>query len=189
MGIPNRGVGISVGSDFRPVRFEAWRLGLIYLVVALTLTGFIIRLINLQVFDVELYQARAIDNYTNEVSIPAPRGIIYDRNGYILARNIAAYNVVITPANLPADDLDIQLIYRELSELVGVPAGSFVANDPESDAIFLSVPGGLMTEELLEEAKLFAACVPCVALLSWLLCRIRLPHTVRLRSSVMLVKK
>ncbi|MBK6794040.1 MAG: hypothetical protein IPG80_16255 [Anaerolineales bacterium] len=151
---------MSVGSDSRPVRFEAWRLGLIYLVVALTLTGFIIRLINLQVFDVELYQARAIDNYTNEVSIPAPRGIIYDRNGYILARNIAAYNVVITPANLPADDSDIQLIYRELSELVGVPAGSFVANDPESDAIFLSVPGGLMTEESLEEAKLFAACVP-----------------------------
>ncbi|MEN9562044.1 MAG: hypothetical protein RIR73_288, partial [Chloroflexota bacterium] len=133
---------MSSGSDSRPVRFEAWRLGLIYAVVALTLTGFIIRLINLQVFDVDLYRARAVDNYTNEISVPAPRGIIYDRNGYILARNVAAYNVVITPANLPVDDSDIQRIYRELSELIDVPVG------------------GPVTDESLEEAKLFAACVP-----------------------------
>lgn len=133
---------MSSGSESRPVRFGAWRLGLIYLVVALTLTGFVVRLINLQVFDVGLYKARAVDNYTNEVSIPAPRGIIYDRNGYVLARNVAAYNVVIIPANLPVDDSDIQRIYRELSDLVDVPAG------------------GPITEESLEEAKLFAACVP-----------------------------
>lgn len=133
---------MSTGSESRPVRFEAWRLGLIYLVVAITLTGFVIRLVNLQIFDVDLYKARAVDNYTNEVSVPAPRGIIYDRNGYVLARNIAAYNVVITPANLPADDSDIQRIYRELSELVGVPVG------------------GPITDEALEEAKLFSACVP-----------------------------
>lgn len=133
---------MSTGSESRPVRFEAWRLGLIYLVVAFTLTGFVIRLINLQLLDSDSYRTRAIDNYTNEVSVPAPRGIIYDRNGYVLARNVAAYNVVITPASLPADDSDIQRIYRELSELVGVPVG------------------GPITDESLEEAKLFSACVP-----------------------------
>ena len=151
---------MSSGIDSRPVRFETWRLGLIYLVVAFTLTGFVIRLVNLQILDVDQYKSRAIDNYTIDISVPAPRGIIYDRNGYILARNIAAYNVVITPANLPAEDSDIQRIYRELSQLVDVPVGNFVANDPNSDAIFLAVPGGLLTEEELEEAKLFAACVP-----------------------------
>lgn len=133
---------MSAGSESRPVRFEAWRLGLIYIVVALTLTGFVIRLVNLQLIDTDLYKTRALDNYTNEVSIPAARGIIYDRNGYVLARNIAAYNVVVTPANLPADDSDIQRIYRELSELIDVPVG------------------GPVTDESLEEAKLFAACVP-----------------------------
>ncbi|MCB0120190.1 MAG: hypothetical protein KDD72_14250, partial [Anaerolineales bacterium] len=133
---------MSAGSESRPVRFEAWRLGLIYIVVALTLTGFVIRLVNLQLIDTDLYKTRALDNFTNEVSIPAARGIIYDRNGYVLARNIAAYNVVVTPANLPADDSDIQRIYRELSELIDVPVG------------------GPVTDESLEEAKLFAACVP-----------------------------
>ena len=53
---------MSSGSDSRPVRFEAWRLGFIYGVVALTLTGFIIRLINLQVFNVDSYKARAVEN-------------------------------------------------------------------------------------------------------------------------------
>jgi penicillin-binding protein 2 len=151
---------MSSGSDSRPVRFEAWRLGLIYSVVALTLTGFIIRLVNLQVFDVDLYRARAVDNFTNEISVPAPRGIIYDRNGYILARNVAAYNIVITPANLPVDDSDIQRIYRELSDLIGVPFGNFVTDEFVTDGLILAVPGGLLTEESLEEAKLFAACVP-----------------------------
>ena len=151
---------MSSGSESRPVRFETWRLGLIYLVVAFTLTGFVIRLINLQVFDVDLYKARAVDNYTNEVSIPAPRGIIYDRNGYVLARNIAAYNVVITPANLPVEDSDIQRIYRELSDLVDVPSGNFISAETETDGLILAVPGGLLAEESLEEAKLFAACVP-----------------------------
>ena len=55
--------------------------------------------------------------YTQDVSVPAPRGIIYDRNGYVLARNIASYTVVITPADLPDDEADIQNVYRELSAL------------------------------------------------------------------------
>lgn len=151
---------MSSGSASRPVRFETWRLSVIYIVVFLALSGLLFRLVNLQVFQSSDWAARAVDNYTNEVSVPAPRGIIYDRNGFILARNLASYNIVITPASLPADDSDIQRVYRELSELIDVPVGDFVANDPLSDAIFLSVPGGLLTEETLEEAKLFAACVP-----------------------------
>ena len=151
---------MSSSAESRPVRFEGWRLGIIYVVVSLTLIGFVIRLVNLQIFNVDQYEARAVENYAKPISVPAPRGIIYDRNGYILARNIAAYNVVITPASLPAEDSDIQRIYRELSQLIDVPVGNFVANDPESNEIFLSVPGGLLAETYLEEAKLFASCVP-----------------------------
>ncbi|MBE0670911.1 MAG: penicillin-binding protein 2 [Anaerolineales bacterium] len=132
---------MSSGPASRPVRFETWRLSTIYIVVFLTLSGLLFRLVNLQVFQSSDWAARAVDNYTNEVSIPAPRGIIYDRNGYILARNIASYNIVITPASLPADDSDIQRVYRELSALIDVPVG------------------GPVTDESLEEAKLFAACV------------------------------
>jgi len=133
---------MSSGSMPRPVRFETWRLAAIYIVVFLAFTALLFRLVNLQVIEGSAWTASAVDNYTNEVSVPAPRGIIYDRNGYILARNLASYNVVITPAGLPDDDSDIQRIYRELSELIDVPVG------------------GPVTDESLAEAKLFAACVP-----------------------------
>jgi penicillin-binding protein 2 len=133
---------MSSGSMPRPVRFETWRLAIIYIVAALVFIGLLFRLVNLQVIEGSAWTASAVDNYTYEVNVPAARGIIYDRNGYILARNLASYNVVITPADLPDDDSDIQNIYRELSELIDVPVG------------------GPVTDKSLAEAKLFAACVP-----------------------------
>jgi penicillin-binding protein 2 len=126
----------------KQARFETWRLITVYAVLVLVFTGLLIRLINLQVFEGVAWSESAVLNYTNRVSVPAARGILYDRNGHILARNIASYNIVITPANLPDDESDIQNIYRDLSELIDVPVG------------------GPVTDQSLEEVKLFAACVP-----------------------------
>ncbi len=134
---------MSSTSTPRPARFETWRLAIVYVIIAVAFSTLLVRMINLQVIEGPQWMIRAVDNYTNEVSVPAPRGIIYDRNGYILARNVASYNVVITPANLPDDDSDTQRIYRELSELLDVPIGG-----REDD------------ENLLEEAKLYGPCVP-----------------------------
>jgi penicillin-binding protein 2 len=119
-----------------------WRVLAVYGLIVAVVGLIISRLVTLQLFEPQTWIDQAIDNYTNEISEPAARGIIYDRNGHVLARNIASYNVVITPAGLPDDDADIQRIYREISVLTGVPAG------------------GPVTEETLENAKLFSACVP-----------------------------
>ncbi len=121
---------------------QPWRVILVYLAIALVVAAILSRLVSLQIFGAQEWVEQAVENYRSEISDPAPRGIIYDRNGYILARNIASYNVVITPAGLPDDDADIQRIYREVSELTGVPAG------------------GPVTDESLENAKLFSACIP-----------------------------
>jgi penicillin-binding protein 2 len=126
-------------SRFEP---QTWRAFLAYGVIVAVVGVLVVRLVSLQLFGGGEWIDQAVENYTTEISEPAPRGIIYDRNGYILARNIASYNVVITPAGLPDDDADIQRIYRELSELTGVPAG------------------GPVTEETLNNAKLFSPCVP-----------------------------
>ena len=61
-------------------RFEAWRMVTVYLAFILVFTGLLLRLLNLQIFQGSNWVTRAIDNYTNEVSLPAARGIIYDRN-------------------------------------------------------------------------------------------------------------
>jgi len=117
---------------------QPWRLWIIYGIVALVIGSLLFRLINLQVIQESDWFDQAVENYTTTDSIPPARGIIYDRNGYILAGNIASYSVVITPANLPDSDADIQNIYRDLSKLIDVPA----------------------TQGTIEEAKLFAECVP-----------------------------
>ena len=119
-----------------------WRMLVVYAILVAVVVGLTYRLFTLQVLGDQGWREQSIENYTTEVSDPARRGIIYDRNGYILARNVASYNVVITPAALPDDEADIQSIYREVSRLTGVPAG------------------GPVTEDTLNSAKLFSPCVP-----------------------------
>lgn len=132
---------MSSSSIPRTSQFETWRLAVVYGIVFLVMIALVYRLVFLQVVSGQEYTVQAVENYTKSISIPAQRGIIYDRNGAVLARNIAAYHLVITPANLPDDDADIQRIYRIVSEITGVPAG------------------GPVTDETLEFAKQFSACI------------------------------
>lgn len=116
---------------------ESRRILMVYAVIAGVLLLLISRLVTLQLIEHQVWLDQAVENYTTTISEPAPRGIIYDRNGYVLARNVPSYNIVITPANLPDDDADIQNIYRELSALIDVP----------------------VNQGTVEDAKLFAPCV------------------------------
>ena len=109
-----------------------WRIiffGGILVLLSLVYVG---RLFSLQVLQYSSWLAKSNENRTHEINLPATRGMIYDRTGYVLARNIPSYNVVITPANLPDDDGEIQNIYREVSKLTGIPVnrGEVSPNDP-----------------------------------------------------------
>ncbi len=116
-------------------RIERSRIYAIYALIAVIFSYYALRLFNLQIIDSEGYLTQAEDNRTVEISIPTQRGIIYDRNGLILARNTASYNVIITPANLPGDATlaplpgSIQEIYRELSPLINVPVSNGILNE------------------------------------------------------------
>ncbi|MDI6693862.1 MAG: penicillin-binding protein 2 [Anaerolineales bacterium] len=90
-------------------------------VVAVVFAVFILRLFVLQVLQGNEWLAKAAENSTQEINIAAQRGLIYDRNGVILARNVASYNVVVKAADLPDDPGATQEIFRQLSALIGVP--------------------------------------------------------------------
>ena len=128
---------MSTSSSTRSLHFETWRLFAVFVVILLVLVTLLARLLSLQVFGSQEWVDLAVENYTKDISTPAVRGIIYDRNGSILARNVASYNIAITPAYLPDDDADVQKIYRAVSELTGIP----------------------VNQGTLEEAKLYAPCV------------------------------
>ncbi len=100
--------------DFRRIIFFAAVVGIVFIV-------YLFRLFSLQILQGSEWNALAEENRISDINIPSQRGIIMDRNDFILARNIAAYNVVITPAELPDDIGEIQEIYRSLSELVDIP--------------------------------------------------------------------
>lgn len=100
---------------------DTWRLAVFGGVIALVFLVYIGRLFTLQILQNDVWLAQAEENRISEINLPAQRGIVMDRNDYILAQNIPAYNVVITPADLPDDPGEIQQVYRLVSDITKVP--------------------------------------------------------------------
>ncbi len=90
---------------------------------------YVYKLYTIQIVNGENYRIRADENRISVVTDQTNRGIIYDRNGVVLARNTATYDIVITPADLPEDDGDTQEVYRKLSKLVDIPVNRGEIND------------------------------------------------------------
>lgn len=101
-----------------------WRIRVVYIIIAVVFLFFSIRLYQLMILEGTSYLAQAEENRKRLISIPTTRGIIYDRNGVVLAGNDASYNVTITPAQLPLTEGGLQYVYRELSELIDMPITS-----------------------------------------------------------------
>ncbi len=117
------------GTEKLRMHFEPWRLWVFYIVVAVVFGYYTFRLFNLQILEGREFLEQSDENRTRIVSVQTERGIIYDRNGFVLARNVPSYNVVITPAYLPADQGAVQEIYRQLSQLIDIPVNRGVTDE------------------------------------------------------------
>ncbi|MBU1662715.1 MAG: penicillin-binding protein 2 [Chloroflexi bacterium] len=98
-----------------------WRILAFIIVIGLIFGIYTLELFNLQILQKDEWSAQAEENRISEISIPTLRGVIFDRNGIVLASNIASYNVIVLPAALPDDPGAIQEIFRRLSELLNMP--------------------------------------------------------------------
>jgi penicillin-binding protein 2 len=76
------------------------------------------RLVYLQVIRHEDLQEQAEDNRTAIIPTVPTRGIIFDRNGEILASNYSAYTLEITPVKVP----DLEATIEGLSQLIDIQA-------------------------------------------------------------------
>lgn len=99
-------------------REEGFNLELrVYLIQYLVLAVFIalgIRFYVLQVARHEDYQARAENNRIREITIPAPRGAVLDRNGNLLVDNASAFNVVVTPEDITNKEDTVSALVQNL---------------------------------------------------------------------------
>ncbi|MFO7311200.1 MAG: penicillin-binding protein 2 [Bacillota bacterium] len=89
------------------------RMGLVLLLVLLLLAG---RMWQLQIVHGEHYAALADGNRMRRLSIPAPRGVIRDREGRVLADNRLAFTVSIVPGGLVDNR---EAVVERLSRILG----------------------------------------------------------------------
>jgi penicillin-binding protein 2 len=144
-----------ISSRFSDIKIRVIMYRVILIVVALALVG---QLWRLQIVRGDYYQQAADVNRFRLEANPAPRGIIYDRRGYILARNMPQVKVSLIPAYLPEDpDERRSLLYR-LADLLDMPFTSTplpsrIANSrlPQLEPETQPEPGVL---EILEKAEL-----------------------------------
>jgi len=105
------------------------RLNSFVVIVAITIIILLARLFQIQILEGDKYKTRAFDNRTREISVQTVRGKILDRNGEVLARNVASYNVTIVPGDLPDDEGAQQAIFRKLSLLIDMPVHQGEVNE------------------------------------------------------------
>ncbi len=66
------------------------------------------------------YRAQAEGNRLRIAAIPAERGVIYDRNGTLLVRNVPDFTLTVTPADLPRDPKERENLIVQIAEAVSV---------------------------------------------------------------------
>lgn len=110
-------------------RLKAFRVLLIIVFLAL-----VVQLWRLQIVQGDYYQEAADVNRFRMERTLAPRGVIYDQRGHLLARNMPRITVSIVPAYLPEDEHERLTLLQELASLLDMPFTSGPAEDPSGPA-------------------------------------------------------
>jgi penicillin-binding protein 2 len=97
------------------------RLIVFRVLVALAFAFLAFQTWRLQVTQGEEFRLLADRNRFRTVTLDAPRGVMYDRNGVQLVRNRSTFNVNIIPAFLPDDETSRAQVLARLSDLLDMP--------------------------------------------------------------------
>lgn len=89
-----------------------WLVLLVAVLTAITVT----RLFYLQVTDHHHYSTLSNDNRVKLIAVPPTRGLIFDRNGVLLAENLPDYRLEITPEQVE----DMDALIADLRRLVDI---------------------------------------------------------------------
>ena len=94
-------------------------------------------LFNIQVTNHSHYQTMSDDNRLDVEPVAAPRGLIYDRHGSLLAGNRTSYNLELSPAVI----VDLENTLKQLQQLIEIDSASLKAfrEKLESKQLFRNV--------------------------------------------------
>ncbi len=106
------------GEGYVKSNFESKYLRYFLFLTILFLAALLSRVAYLQVIRGEEYRTAAEENRIRITEIKAPRGIIYDRNGKVLAHNIPNFTLRFTPADFPDDQYEKDIIIQEIADIL-----------------------------------------------------------------------
>ena len=125
------------------------RLFLLKFASVASVAAIVHQLWKLQIVDGAQYRQYADENRLRQSSIKPPRGVMYDRNGTLLVRNVPSYTVGIIQASLP--DSQKATVFRRLATLLGMTATEVETAFEEHKADFpeftpVPIKGNVATE-------------------------------------------
>lgn len=98
------------------------RMYLFQLVTVVAFMAVAAKLWQLQIVSSQDYQQRADSNRFRLLPVDAPRGVIYDRAGRLLVRNVPSFVVSVIPSALPEEGSEERMaVIRRVSELLDLP--------------------------------------------------------------------
>lgn len=100
----------------REARIFNWRIIVAVMFVFLLLIILFLRLGKLQLLDHSHFITKSTDNRVRVEPIPPTRGLIYDRNGILLAQNLPAHTLEITPELIK----DLDKTITELGKIIDI---------------------------------------------------------------------
>lgn len=103
-----------------PWRLPTWRLVAFAALIVVALSALVARLIVVQLVDGQRYRAAAQANQIRLIPVAAPRGVIYDRHGAVIARSRPSFVVGLIPSQVtnPYGEL------ASLAQILGVDEGA-----------------------------------------------------------------
>jgi len=102
------------------------RLRSLMVLIAFLFLVLLLRFWYLQIAQGDFYRQEAERNRRADIELPAPRGIIRDRNGVLLAATRPAFSISILPAEVVPNGLDALL--ERLATLLGRPKAELLAD-------------------------------------------------------------
>jgi len=108
--------GTSIGDYSSDVRLFKRRAGVAALICLLMVAILLVRLAKLQIVEYAYFSDLSENNRVRLMALPPNRGLIYDRNGVILAENRPTFHLELIPEQV--DDLEATL--KGLSEIVSL---------------------------------------------------------------------
>jgi len=96
------------------------QLNVFFLVIVFGLSVIFLRLAYLQIFQGGYYFSVSENNRIRVNEIKAPRGLVYDRNGKVLVKNISNFYLAVIPIDVPEDEKEKSEFIKRVSEISGI---------------------------------------------------------------------